>query len=138
MRGQNDALFPASCCDDVAPLSLLRSRWPLVPAKVDLAWAIGSLFDQGLVKLAAGTRVDVSPTELTVVLQASDIGAEEGCELAPTACPLALIAKLVIQDIGLHLHLQGADMHIQCTQVRKQSGQTNDHKRTIKTFHWFK
>ena len=101
MRGQNNALLPASCNVVVSPLS----PRPSVPAKVDLAWAIGPLFDQGFVELTAGTRVDVGPAELTVVLQAGDVSTEEGRKLAPAACPLALITHLVVQDVGLHLHL---------------------------------
>ena len=53
--------------------------------------------------------MDASPAVLTVVLQAGDVGAEEGRKLAPTARPLAFIAHLVVQDVGLHLHLAGSE-----------------------------
>lgn len=49
--------------------------------------------------------MDAGPAVLAVVLQAGDVGTEEGGELAPTACPLALVAHLVVQDIRLDLHL---------------------------------
>ena len=38
-------------------------------------------------------------------LEAGDIGAEEGGELAPTPGTLTLVTQLVIQHIRLHLHL---------------------------------
>lgn len=80
-------------------------RRPSVPAEVDLARAVGSLFDQRLVELSAGARVDVGPAELAVVLQARHVGAEEGRELASAARPLTLVAQLVVQNVRLHLHL---------------------------------
>lgn len=49
--------------------------------------------------------MDAGPAVLAVVLQAGDVGTEEGGELAPTACPLALVAHLVVQDVRLDLHL---------------------------------
>lgn len=78
---------------------------PLVPSEVNLARTVGSLLDQGLVKLPSGAGVDVGPAELAVVLQTGDISTEKGGKLSSTACTLALIAQLIIQDIGLHLHL---------------------------------
>lgn len=77
-----------------------------VPAEVDLAGAVGSLLDQRLVELTAGARVDVSPAELAVVLQAGDVGAEERSKLPSAASALTLITQLVIQHVRLHLHLQ--------------------------------
>lgn len=77
----------------------------LVPAEVNLARAVGTLFYQGLVKLSSGAGVDVGPAELTVVLQTGDISAEKGSEFPSAACTLALITQLIIQDVGLHLHL---------------------------------
>lgn len=77
----------------------------LVPAEVNLAGAVGSLLDQGLVKLSSGAGVDIGPAELTVVLQTGDISTEEGSEFPSTACTLTLITQLIIQDVGLHLHL---------------------------------
>lgn len=49
--------------------------------------------------------MDAGPAVLAVVLQAGDVGTEEGGELASTACPLALVAHLVVQDVRLDLHL---------------------------------
>lgn len=72
---------------------------------MDLAWAVGSLLDQGLVKLSPGAGVDVGPAELTIVLQTGDISAEEGGKLPSTASALTLVTQLVVQDVGLHLHL---------------------------------
>lgn len=77
----------------------------LVPAEVDLAWAVGSLLDQRLVELSPGAGVDVGPAELAIVLQTGDVSAEEGGELASAARALALVTQLVVQDVGLHLHL---------------------------------
>lgn len=77
----------------------------LVPAEVDLTWAIGTFLYQWLMELTSRTRVDVCPTELTVILQASDVGTKKGGEFSTTACALALITHLVIQHIWLHLHL---------------------------------
>lgn len=73
---------------------------------MNLARAIGALLDQGLVELTAGTRVDVGPAELAIVLQAGDVGAEEGRKLAAAASALALVAQLVVQHVRLHLHLR--------------------------------
>lgn len=67
-----------------------------VPAEVDLAGTVGSLFDQRLVELTAGAGVDVCPAELAVILQAGDVGAKERGELSTTTCPLAFVAQLVI------------------------------------------
>lgn len=84
----------------------------LVPAEVNLAWPVGSLFDQRLVELSAGTRVDVGPAELAVVLQTCDVGAEEGRKLASAARPLTLITQLIIQNVRLHLHLHETDFNL--------------------------
>lgn len=78
----------------------------LVPAEVDLAWTVGSLLHQGLVKLSSGAGVDVGPAELAVVLQAGDVRAEKGSEFPSTASTLTLITQLIVQDVGLHLHLR--------------------------------
>lgn len=89
----------------------------LVPAEVNLARAVGSLFHQRLVKLSSGAGVDVGPAEFAVVLQAGDISAEKGGELSSTASALTLITQLIIQDVGLHLHLhththkEGEEIH---------------------------
>lgn len=86
---------------------------PLVPSEVNLARPVGSLFDQGLMKLPSGAGVDVGPAELAVVLQTGDVSTEKGSKFSSTACTLALITQLIIQDIGLHLHLHihfGEDM----------------------------
>lgn len=78
---------------------------PSAPAEGHVSRAVAPLLHQWLVKLSAGSRVDAGPAVLAVVLQAGDVGTEEGGELPPTACPLALITHLVIQDVRLHLHL---------------------------------
>lgn len=72
-----------------------------------MTWPISALFDQGLVELSSCTRVDGSPAVFTVVLEASDVGAEEGGEFAAAARALALVTQLVIQHIWLHFHLWG-------------------------------
>lgn len=68
----------------------------LVPAEVDLTWAIGTFLYQWLMELTSCTRVDVCPTELTVILQASDVGTKKGGKFSTTARALALITHLVI------------------------------------------
>lgn len=77
----------------------------LVPAEVNLARAVGALLHQGLVKLSPRAGVDVGPAELAVVLETSDVSAEEGSKFPAAASALALVTQLVIQDVGLHLHL---------------------------------
>lgn len=78
----------------------------LVPAEVDLTWAISTFLYQWLMELTSCTGVDICPTKLTVILQASDIGTKKGSKFPTTACALALITHLVIQHIWLHLHLE--------------------------------
>lgn len=78
---------------------------PSAPAEGHVSRAVAPFLHQWLVKLAAGSRVDAGPAVLTVVLQAGDVGTEEGGELPPAACPLALVTHLVVQDVRLHLHL---------------------------------
>lgn len=78
----------------------------LVPAEVDLPGPVSTFLDQWLVELTSCTRVDIRPTELTVILQASDIGTEKGSKFPTTACALAFVTHLVIQHIWLHLHLE--------------------------------
>lgn len=78
----------------------------LVPAEVDLTWAISTFLYQWLMELTSCTGVDICPTKLTVILQASDIGTKKGSKLPATACALALVTHLVIQHIWLHLHLE--------------------------------
>lgn len=85
--GQDFGLFPSSA-----------------PAEGHVSGPVASLFDQGLVELAAGPRVDGGPAELAVVLKTGDVSAEERRELPPAAAALALVAHLVVQDIWLHLH----------------------------------
>lgn len=63
----------------------------LVPAEVNLARAVGSLFDQGLVKLSSGAGVDVGPAEFAVVLQTGDISTEKGSKFPSTPRALTLI-----------------------------------------------
>ena len=68
--------------------------------------AVAPLLHQWLVKLSAGSRVNAGPAVLAVVLQARDVGAEEGRKLAAAARALALVAQLVVQHVWLHFHLQ--------------------------------
>lgn len=75
------------------------------PSEGHVSRAVAPLLHQWLVKLSAGPRVDAGPAVLAVVLQAGDVGTEEGGKLPPAARPLALITHLVIQDVRLHLHL---------------------------------
>ena len=70
-----------------------------------MPWAVSPLFDQRLVEFSAGAGVDVSPAELTVVLQAGHVGAEERGKLPTATRTLTLITQLVVQNIGLYLHL---------------------------------
>lgn len=49
----------------------------LIPAEVDLTWAVSPLLYQWLMEFTSCTGVDICPTKLTVILQASDIGTEE-------------------------------------------------------------
>ena len=76
------------------------------PAEGNGARTVGTLLDERLVKLATGMRVNLTPARLAVVLQARDVGAEEGSELAATARTLTLVTQLVIQHVRLHLDLQ--------------------------------
>lgn len=78
----------------------------LVPAEVDLTWAVSTFLYQWLMELTSCTRVDICPTKLTVILQASDIGTKKGSKFPTTACALAFITHLVVQHIWLHLHLK--------------------------------
>lgn len=87
------------------PFPALQGLPSLVPAEVDLAGTVGSLFDQRLVKLASGAGVYVRPAELAVILQAGDVGAEERGELSSATRSLALVTQLVVQHVRLHLHL---------------------------------
>lgn len=105
--GQSDALYPVSQCFIFLPSDCLSMVvvTPLVPSEVNLTWPVGSLFDQGLVKLSSGAGVDVGPAELAVVLQTGDVSAEKGSKFSSTACTLAFITQLIIQDVGLYLHL---------------------------------
>lgn len=66
---------------------------------------VSPLLDQWLVELSSGPGVYGCPAVLTVVLETGDVSAEEGSELSPTACPLALITQLIIQHVWLHFHL---------------------------------
>lgn len=68
--------------------------------------AVTPLLHQWLVKLSAGPRVDAGPAVLAVVLQAGDVSAEKGSEFPSTASTLTLITQLIVQDVGLHLHLR--------------------------------
>ena len=57
-------------------------------------------------ELPAWAGVDGLPAVLTVVLEAGDVGTEEGSKLPSTAGTLTLVTHLVVQHIGLHLHLK--------------------------------
>lgn len=75
----------------------------LTPAERDGAGPIRALLHQGLVELPAWPRVDGGPAVLAVILKAGDVGAEEGSELAAAPLPLALVAHLVVEHVGLDL-----------------------------------
>lgn len=110
VQGPNEAsffffFFPHSRRVVSASSCVLPESSSLVPAEVDLAGTVGSLFDQRLVELAPGAGVDVRPAELAVILQAGDVGAKERGELSATTCSLAFVAQLVVQHVRLHLHL---------------------------------
>lgn len=76
-----------------------------VPAEVDLPWTVGPLLNQWLMEFTSCPRVDVRPTKLTVILQASDIGTKKGSKFATAPGTLAFITHLVIQHVWLYLHL---------------------------------
>lgn len=76
----------------------------LIPTEVDLTWAVSPLLYQWLMEFASCTGVDICPTKLTVILQASDIGTEERSKLSTASCALAFVTHLVIQHIWLYLH----------------------------------
>lgn len=78
----------------------------LVPTKVDLAGTVGTLFYQRLVKLSSCPGVDIGPAELAVVLKAGDISTKKRSKLPSAKRTLTFITQLVIQDVGLHLHLR--------------------------------
>lgn len=77
----------------------------LIPAEVDLTWAVSPLLYQWLMEFTSCTRVDICPTKLTVILQASDIGTKERSKLPTAPRTLALVTHLVIQHVWLYLHL---------------------------------
>lgn len=77
---------------------------PSAPTEGHVSRAVTPFLHQWLVKLSAGSRVDAGPAVFAIVLQAGDVGTEEGGKLAPTACPLALVAHLVVQDVRFDLH----------------------------------
>jgi len=77
---------------------------PLTPAKGHRTRPVGALLDQRLVVLPSGPRMDHGPAVLAIVLQTGHIRAEERGEFATATLTLALIAHLIVQDIGLHLH----------------------------------
>ena len=77
-----------------------------LPSKRHGSGPVGAFFDQRLVELSPGPWVDDRPALFTVILQARDISAEEGCKFATTASPVTLVAHLIVQDIRLDLHLR--------------------------------
>lgn len=60
-------------------LSSRRRFLPSSPAKVNRSWSISSFFDERLVKLPSGTRMNHAPTVLTIVLKHEYI--EETCHI---------------------------------------------------------
>lgn len=89
----------------------------LIPAEVDLTWAVSPLLYQWLMEFTSCTGVDICPTKLTVILQASDIGTEERSKLSTTSCALAFVTHLVIQHIWLYLHLLERHKEFQLTPI---------------------
>lgn len=79
---------------------------PSAPAEGHVSRAVPPFLHQWLVELSTSPGVNAGAAVLTIVLQASDIGTEEGGKLASAPRPLALVTHLVIQDVRLHLHLR--------------------------------
>ena len=73
--------------------------------EADGSRAIAVLLDVAAVVLGAGRRVHGGPTALAVVAQAVDVAAEVGGVASGTVHPVALVAELVVQHVGLDLHL---------------------------------
>lgn len=76
------------------------------PAKRDSSGSISTLLDKGFVELTTRTWMNLSPAVLTVILQTCHIGTKERSKFASTSWAMAFITHLVIQNIGLHFHLQ--------------------------------
>lgn len=70
--------------------------WFRVTSERHGSWPVSAFLHKRLVELSPGTWVDDCPALLAVILQARDIGAEEGCKLASAAGPVTLIAHLVV------------------------------------------
>ena len=73
--------------------------------EIDGPRTVSVLLDEAAVVLGAWSRVNSSPAVLTVVAQTVDVAAEVGSIAAAAVHPLALIARLIVQHIWLHLHL---------------------------------
>ena len=71
-------------------------------------------------ELPAWPGVDLGPTVFTVVLQAGDVGTEEGGKLASTPRTLALITHLVVQHVWFNLHLEQDNDGIESSNDKKK------------------
>ena len=67
--------------------------------------SVSAFLNQWLVVFATWPSVNGGPARFAVVLQTGHVGAKEGRELAATSRPGALIAHLVVQDVGFHFNL---------------------------------
>ena len=67
--------------------------------------ALESLLDQRSVTVFAWHGVNGGPAVLTIVLETVYIAAEEGSIFSTTLDPVALVTRLVVQNIRFYLHL---------------------------------
>lgn len=73
--------------------------------EVDGPGPVAILLDEATVVLCAWGRVDGRPAVLAVVTQAVDVATEVGGVAPPTVESLALVTRLVVQDVGLDFNL---------------------------------
>ena len=64
-----------------------------------------SLLDQWSVAVFSRHGMDGGPAMLAIVLEAVYIAAEEGSVFSTTLYPMALVTRLVIQNIRFYFHL---------------------------------
>lgn len=58
-------------------------------------------------ELTAGLSVGHAPAVLTEIPQTGYVATEERSELPAAVFAVALVTQLVVQDVGLHLNLEG-------------------------------
>ena len=73
--------------------------------ETDGTWPVSILLDEAAMILSAGSRVDTNPAVLTVIAEAVDIPTEVRGKATAALQPMTLVTDLIIQDIGLDLHL---------------------------------